>query len=183
MNGTRYRSLKAGSILMIVTVIGLYIAGGSYAQQHNHAMPGSMQPQAKEPKPVPESLRVIHSTRLPAVQEAVARAIRHLEAGHQEEALKEMRQIKGSLEALHQALGKHVGPLFINDRCPIMGTKINVERIPAELTRMHGEHKVGFCCGGCPAQWDRLPEAEKAARLQKVATGPQPPERGMQHQH
>ncbi len=118
------------------------------------------------------SLRAIHTKQVPALQETVARAIQHLEAGNQQEALNEMKQVQVSLEALRQALGKQVGPLFLNERCPIMGTRIDPEKVPAELTRVYGQGKVAFCCGGCPAQWARLTAAEKAAKLKEVAAMP-----------
>ena len=180
MNTTKYRPFKAGAIVAVVAVAGMLIAGVSFAQ-HDHSTHANMQTadstKAAEKTP---SLQMIHSTRLPAVQDALDRAIGHIEAGRQEAALKEMKQIKLSLAAIHQTLGRHVGPQFVNDRCPIMGGKFNPEKISAELTRMHGEQKVGFCCAGCPAQWDRLTEAQKIARLKKVAADSQP---AMQHQH
>jgi hypothetical protein len=53
---------------------------------------------------------------------------------------------------------------FVNARCPIMGGK------PTEaLTRDYNGQKVGFCCAMCPGQWDKLSDADKAARLAKVA--------------
>jgi len=128
------------------------------------------------------SLQAIHSQQLPAVQEAVERAIQHLQAGHQQQALTELLQIKASLETIHQALGRHVGPLFVNDRCPIMGGKIDPTKVSAELTRMHGQDKVAFCCSGCPAQWDRLTEAQKTAKLKAVAAEPQTRQHQMPHQ-
>jgi len=56
----------------------------------------------------------------------------------------------------------------VNDRCPMMGTKIDPEKVPANLTRTYKGQKVGFCCGGCPTAWDMLSDAEKDAKLAKV---------------
>jgi hypothetical protein len=125
------------------------------------------------------SLQLIHSKQVPAVQEAVGRAIQHLQAGRQQEALNEMRQIQASLETLQLALGKHIGPQYANDRCPIMGGKITAETVGAGLIRIHGKDKVAFCCGACPAQWDRLTYAEKTASLKKVIVEQQQPPQGM----
>jgi len=59
---------------------------------------------------------------------------------------------------------------FVNTHCPIMdGPKLDLASVPASLTRTHKGKKVAFCCGGCPAAWDKLPEAEKDAKLAKVA--------------
>ena len=59
----------------------------------------------------------------------------------------------------------------VNDRCPVMGGKIDPGKVPAGLTREFKGQKVGFCCGGCPATWDKLPEPEKQAKLDKVKIG------------
>lgn len=59
----------------------------------------------------------------------------------------------------------------VNDRCPIMGGKIDPAKVPAALTREFNGHKVGFCCGGCPAAWDKLSDTEKQAKLDKVKIG------------
>jgi len=56
----------------------------------------------------------------------------------------------------------------VNARCPMMGNDIDPANVPAHLTRMHKGKKVGFCCGGCPAAWDALSDAEKEAKLTKA---------------
>jgi hypothetical protein len=192
MNRARYYPLKVGAIVVMVTLAGFYLAGVSYAQHSHHTMaptptqttPAQTAPSSRaappkadpswpaaQPKPDP-ALQAIYSKQLPAVQEAVAQAIQHLEAGQQQEALTEMKQVKASLETLRQALGRHVGPVFLNDRCPIMGTKIDSDKVPPSLIRTYGQGKVAFCCDGCPAQWARLTAAEKAAKLKEVAVAP-----------
>ena len=59
----------------------------------------------------------------------------------------------------------------VNDRCPITGKAVDPAKVPADLTREFKGQKVGFCCGGCPATWDKLPEPEKQAKLDKVKIG------------
>jgi hypothetical protein len=59
----------------------------------------------------------------------------------------------------------------VNVRCPIMDTKIDPQKVPESLTRMHKGKKVGFCCAGCPAAWDKLSDAEKDDKLAKVMPG------------
>ena len=39
----------------------------------------------------------------------------------------------------------------------------------ANLVREFNGQQVAFCCGGCPAGWDKLSDADKAAKLAKVA--------------
>jgi hypothetical protein len=183
MNRASHYALKVAPIPAFVALIGFCIAGVSYAQ-HQHMMPGSAMPQTGETKPAKEntSLQTIYAQRLPALQETVKRAIQHLEAGHHQEALNEMRQIQSALVALHQALGQQVGPRFLNDRCPIRGARIDLDKVPAALTRVYGQGQVAFCCAGCPDQWDRLTDAQKVAQLKQVARQPQSTHQGTQHQ-
>ena len=62
------------------------------------------------------------------------------------------------------ARGAVSGAAIVNARCPIMGGKP-----VATLTRDYNGQTVGFCCGMCPGQWDRLTDAQKDAKLAKVA--------------
>lgn len=57
---------------------------------------------------------------------------------------------------------------FVNIRCPIMGTRMDLSKVPDNLTRMHKGQKVAFCCAGCPTAWDKLSDAEKDTKLVKV---------------
>jgi hypothetical protein len=59
---------------------------------------------------------------------------------------------------------------FINTRCPIMGTPINPDKVPENLTRVFKGQKVAFCCGGCPDEWDKLTDKEKEAKLKEAAS-------------
>ncbi len=182
MNRIRHSTLQLGAIPVIVALVGFVVVGVSYAQ-HNHSMPARAPQQARETQPPkePVSLQSLYSQQLPAVQAALGRAIQHLHAGHQQEALNELKQVQSSLAALQQALGRQVGPRFLNDRCPIMGTKINPDNVPADLTRVYGQGKVAFCCGGCPAQWDSLTEAQKTAKLKEAGGQQRQMSQGMQH--
>jgi len=55
----------------------------------------------------------------------------------------------------------------VNTHCPIMGSPIDPGSVPAGLTREFRGKKVGFCCGGCPAAWDKLTDEQKQAKLDK----------------
>jgi hypothetical protein len=37
--------------------------------------------------------------------------------------------------------------------------------VPATLTREFKGQKVAFCCGGCPAAWDKLTDEQRRAKL------------------
>lgn len=56
----------------------------------------------------------------------------------------------------------------VNNRCPIMGGAVDPATVPASLTRQYKGQTVGFCCGACPGQWDKLSDADKDAKLAKV---------------
>ena len=60
---------------------------------------------------------------------------------------------------------------FLNRRCPIKGTALDLERVPEDLTRSYRGRKIAFCCPGCPEQWDNLTDAEKQAKLSEAAAG------------
>jgi len=54
----------------------------------------------------------------------------------------------------------------VNSTCPMMGTRLDKEKVPASLTREFQGQTVGFCCPNCPTTWDELTDAEKAEKLQ-----------------
>jgi hypothetical protein len=54
---------------------------------------------------------------------------------------------------------------FANTKCPMMGSRIDASKVTPALTREFKGQKVAFCCGGCPAAWDKLSDAEKQAKL------------------
>ena len=56
---------------------------------------------------------------------------------------------------------------FANTRCPIMGSKLDPKNVPDHLTREYNGRTVAFCCGGCPAAWDKLSDSQKEAKLAK----------------
>ncbi len=61
-------------------------------------------------------------------------------------------------------------PKVVNTICPIEGGAVDPNTVPDSLTREFKGQKVGFCCAGCPAVWDKLSDAEKEAKLKAVMT-------------
>jgi len=175
MNRGKHRALRTGVILVSVAAAVSFVAAGSYAQEHKDHGQGGLQQETSAGRQAAEGLDAIYSKKLPSVQEALTRAIQHLEAGHRQEALKELKQAQSSLEAVRLAIGKHVEPSIVNDHCPIMGSKINADKVPANLTRVYNGQKVAFCCAGCPNAWDQLDDAQKTAKLASVIAGSQRP--------
>jgi hypothetical protein len=63
----------------------------------------------------------------------------------------------------------------VNSVCPIMNTAIDRTQVPASLVVDFEGQKVGFCCGQCPSQWQRLSEDQKRAKLAAaLGNGAQP---------
>ena len=54
---------------------------------------------------------------------------------------------------------------IVNARCPITGKELNPQNVPEKLTRMWKGKKIGFCCDGCPEQWDKLSDEERQKKL------------------
>ena len=100
------------------------------------------------------------------VIEAVDNAAKAVEAGDKAKALAELAKAKELLLACQKAMsakGK-----IVNALCPIMGTKLDPSKVPAGLTRAYNGAKVGFCCGGCPAAWDKLTDQQRQEKLAKA---------------
>ena len=114
------------------------------------------------------SLGKIHTENLPIVMLSVDKAVRAIESGDKKTALAELHKARKMLIAIYGAIGTHVKPQFVNNRCPIMGSPINPEKVTKNLVRDYMGQKVAFCCAGCPSTWDKLPNAQKQAKLAKV---------------
>jgi hypothetical protein len=123
--------------------------------------------------------------RLDQVIKAIDAATEAVERGRKATALAELKKAKGIVAVCLKTMSDMDKGKIANARCPIMGTKLNPEKVPPDLTRKYMGRKVGFCCGGCPQQWDKLSPAEKAKKLGKVIP-PNPvhePDRVNKHRH
>jgi Cu(I)/Ag(I) efflux system membrane fusion protein len=80
-----------------------------------------------------------------------------------------VRSWEGLIAALRAAAAPPTGSRFLNARCPIQGARLDLADIPESLVRDYKGGKVGFCCTGCPEQWDRLSDAEREEKLSAVA--------------
>jgi hypothetical protein len=84
-----------------------------------------------------------------------------LKDGKTKAAHKAIKQARKLVATVHD----NVRPAVANKKCPIMGSKIKAEKVPANLYRMHKGKGIGFCCAGCPAAWDKLSEEKKTEKL------------------
>ncbi|MDT8303090.1 MAG: hypothetical protein RQ760_16545 [Sedimentisphaerales bacterium] len=113
------------------------------------------------------SLNMIHSRELPIAMLSVDKAVKAVESGDKNNALSELEKALGTLITIYEALGTHIQSQFANNRCPIMGSPININTVAENLTRYFKGRKVAFCCAGCPSEWDKLTDAQKEAKLPK----------------
>jgi hypothetical protein len=174
MNTAKHRFLKVAVLFAAVAAVSSHVIGANATSAHNHAGHSAIQQKPTTGKAGTVDLNTIHAKQLPAIQDAIQKAIRHTEAGHPQAALAELKRAQSSLKAAHQALGQHLQPKFVNNRCPIMGSPINAGKVTADLVRNHQGQKVAFCCAGCPAAWDRLGDADKEAKLKKASIPTEP---------
>ncbi|MHC4926191.1 MAG: hypothetical protein ACYTER_02480 [Planctomycetota bacterium] len=149
------------SIITVVSAFLLFTPTLIQAKEgHDHKM--------HEAKGKPLTLKAIHSHQLPMLSDTLEKAIQAIKSGDDKTALSELLKAQKSVKTVKQALGKHVQPKFVNTKCPIMGSPINPAKVPGNLIREYKGEKVAFCCGGCPAMWDKLSDKEKESKLSKV---------------
>lgn len=111
-----------------------------------------------------------------ALDQVLAAAVKALEAGDTKAALAEVNKARATVAEWRKsgvmcaqcAMAQKAAKGFANVRCPIMNTALDLDKVPAELTRTWKGEKVAFCCAGCPAAWDKLSDAEKDAKLNAV---------------
>ncbi len=110
--------------------------------------------------------------RLASTLKAIDAATEAVKAGKKDEALAQLAEARKTVGEMHAKLAAHAEGAKLanaNTRCPIMGSKLNWTKVTTSLTREYKGKKVGFCCAGCPKQWDKLSDAQKDAKLAKVA--------------
>jgi hypothetical protein len=132
------------------------------------AMEHMNMPMHKESTPKALTLEQLNAKQLPSLVQALENARKAVDMGHKEHALMELKKVEDLVAVVQRTLAQHVKPAFANTVCPIMGSKIDTSKLPASLIREFNGQKVGFCCAGCPAQWDKLTDAQKQARLAKT---------------
>jgi len=102
------------------------------------------------------------------VTESIDNTIKAVEADNKKVALTELKKAQEALVLVKNSIGKLVKSQFANVRCPIMGLPINPDKVAGNLVRSYKGQNIAFCCAGCPAQWEKLTDAEKDAKLAKV---------------
>ncbi|MBN1765183.1 MAG: hypothetical protein JW860_08000 [Sedimentisphaerales bacterium] len=118
------------------------------------------------------TLNQIHAEHLPMALKAIDKALKAIESGEKSVAIEELNMARSNIVIAHEALGHLVKPVFANNKCPIMGSPINPDKIGEDLIREFKGQKVAFCCAGCPVTWDKLSDAQKEDKLNKVKIEP-----------
>ncbi len=106
---------------------------------------------------------------LSAALKAIDAATEAINSGNKKTALAELAKARKLIASTQMGTMKDAEPKLANVRCPIMGSTIDPAKASSKLTRMYKGQKVAFCCAGCPAAWDKLTDADKQAKLTKVA--------------
>lgn len=96
-------------------------------------------------------------------------AVKALDAGNTADAKMEIEKAKTLLKEMQIAQKKCMDKMpAVNDCCPVSGKKIDMMNTPENLTTLYKGKKVGFCCPACPPEWEKLTDAEKDVKLEKV---------------
>ncbi len=147
--------------------------GGAKAG-HNVAAPGKTcampgcENGCKCKKPGDKHHLMAMSKQLTAALTAVESAEKAVHSGDKAKTLASLAEVKRILSEARKSLAPiKVG--FLNARCPIMGSPINAKKVTPGLIRAYKGGKVAFCCGGCPAAWDKLTNAQRDAKLKAAS--------------
>ena len=194
MNGSRLIVAASMALLTIIVVTGTGTSGTAQAQMHDHSQHSQPAPRPHASAVSPsrpatanpsagttaaeKALMTLCSQQLPALQSSVQSIIGQIESGNQQAALLELKRVQNTLENLRTSLERQMKPAFANTNCPIMGTPIQATNVSPSLIRILDGQKVAFCCPGCPGAWDRLPPAEKVAKLAAATHEPKPERAG-----
>ena len=168
---------KANSIIMslsAVVIVTAFMLLVSMPLQVKAESDHSMHQGHMSEKGTVVTLETLHSQKLPMLSHSIEKAIQAVKSSDDEAALSELLKAQKSVDAIEKALGTHIKPKFANTKCPIMGSPINPEKVSDDLIRDFKGQKVAFCCGGCPATWDKLSDTEKESKLTKAKPQSQP---------
>lgn len=172
MSRKKIMTIVSFACVAAIISIGLPLAMAKAQTDHaNHSQMNMMDMNknaGQQAKAETISLEKIHSENLPMLLQSIDKAIKAIENSRTSDAVAELQKAKTMITAIDKAVSQHITPKFVNNKCPIMGTPIDPDKVPADLIREYKGQKVAFCCAQCPAAWDKLSDAEKDAKLAKV---------------
>jgi len=135
-------------------------------ETHHHGQ--QTPPTAGQAPVIPHSMHEMCAKKLDEAMKAIDSATKAVEADQKVVALAELKKAKEVVAGCQKTLSAMGQAKIVNIRCPIQGTKLDPEKVPQNLTRMYMGKKIGFCCPGCPEQWDILSPQEKAKKFAEV---------------
>jgi hypothetical protein len=112
-------------------------------------------------------------TKLAEIAKILDAAQKAADQGDAKAAAAQIAKASAVLEQLQASVKQSEGDLISvdNQKCPIMDMAVG--KVPESLTRIYKGRRIGFCCHDCPQMWDRLSEAEKNAKFQKIGIAEQ----------
>ncbi len=176
----------AVAVFSIAALLSIPLLAEDGHKQHGMHTEGTAVPAPDKHHSMQEKHRLMQGMCVKKMDQAIKAidaAIKAGKAGHKDTALTELKKARGLIVACRKTLFEMGKRRFVNVRCPILGTKLEPEKVPQNLTRMYMGRKVGFCCAGCPQQWDKLSSEEKAKKLGKAVPAKTVPGLGSDKKH
>jgi len=97
------------------------------------------------------------------------KASQALQSGDTAVVRKEVSDSLAAIRATQKTIDQIIAKMPpANVCCPLSGKPIDIASVPPERTRMHKGVKVGFGKKAEMEQWDRLTDAQKEEKIQKV---------------
>ncbi len=158
---------KKATLFIGVISIAALLSIPAYAEKKHQGHKMQMAAATTPSKTGCHNVHEIHMKKLSQAMMAIDKAVKSIEADNKDKALAELAEAKKLVAACHLGMSQIGKGKIVNARCPIMGSKLDPNRVPEKLTRTYMGKKVGFCCGGCPAAWDKLSKEEQAKKLKK----------------
>ncbi len=164
MNNQHSKLMYLGVIaVLVVGFVWMPINAADTQAQHDKKSAQAVTPGAMKTGNAHQS----HIKGLGEALVAIDAAQKAIDAGDKDKALEQLAKARKLVAKSHQALTST--DRIVNARCPIMGSKLDPSKVPANLTRVYKGKKIGFCCMGCPAKWDKLSNTQRKEKLMKVA--------------
>ncbi len=155
--------MKTRNILIAAIVAGLFVMSASplLAMERAENKGKGHAGMSHASKTDTSKAQTKHAKHMAELKQLLADANAALQAGDSKKAAGLITKAQGMIEKMST-------DGVVNNKCPIMGGTINPAKVPANLTRTFNGKKIGFCCAGCPGQWDKLSADAKAKKLHSV---------------
>jgi ribosomal protein S20 len=161
-------------IAIIIAAAGLAVFSLASAQakekQVEEPNKSSMMMEKKMQKCMVRCVKDCHASMedIASAKAAIKAAVEAIDKGDTAAAKSELKKAEELLTKAHKCMKENIEKMpCINNICPITGKPFDMMDRPKDCIRMHKGRKIGFCCPGCPSQWDKMTDAEKDAKLEE----------------